>query len=81
MNPRNRKLRLSKSTLRDLTAGESAHIQGGAVTTDTRTADGATCCEIQPKPYTEGWLCTFGCTNDCSHNDSCKTRAFTNCMC
>jgi len=68
MNPRDRRLRLRRSTIRDLTPSKAAHVQGGAKYLATKTQSEEAC----PEP-------TGGCTATCGtacHTD-CGGGGFT----
>jgi len=69
MNPRNRKLRLRKTTLRDLTPSDAGYVFGGVELDKKGDSEGGMLC---------GWTlwCTAGCTDGCPKP---VTRAFTGC--
>ena len=66
MEPRHRKLRLRKNTLRDLTPQDASAARGGAWELDTKN--------------TENILCSLECTETCTCDDACRTKAFSNCF-
>jgi hypothetical protein len=73
MDPRNRKLRLLKNTVRNLTPSAASRAVGGAK-------------QIQPGDDSAGgwecgwtWWCSAGCTGTCTQDTACQTAAFTNC--
>jgi hypothetical protein len=70
MNPGNRKLRLKKSTVRNLNPEDSSRARGGLVKPVPKDTGGG---------GSGGFFCTLGCTGTCTCDDACATRAFTNC--
>lgn len=92
MVPRKRKLRLRKTTLRNLSASDAALVRGATPLTPqtcdqqlcTESSPLAACCQIDTKPDTEpdgsGWFCSFlNCPTDMS--ECCKHATYmTNCF-
>ena len=69
MRPLGRKLRLRKSTIRDLTPDQALGALGGAKKPGEDESEGILCT----------FLCSVRCTNTCTCDTACETLAFSNC--
>lgn len=71
MNPRERRLRLHKSTVRDLTPRHASQARGGAIVFGTKTDTEQTNCTEPTGGCTA--TCNTACKTDCNGGYTCLT--------